>query len=70
MDDIKCSSCGHTGKSEEGWTRCPECGHTLCHNCSKQESKEKQDLEKLRKGGSYERVTTLCPSCGYGMINL
>ncbi len=70
VEEVKCSSCGHTGTVDEGWSRCPECGHTTCHRCGTQQKKEKQDLEKLRKGDAYERVTTICPSCGYEMFNL
>lgn len=72
MQEIKCSSCGHLEKTSDNWLKCPECGHTLCTNCGTKEieKKEKKDLEKLRQGGAYERITTLCPSCGYGMINL
>ncbi len=72
VEMIKCSSCGHTEKTSDSWLKCPECGHTLCNNCGTKENekKEKQDLEKLRQGGAYERITTFCPSGGYGMINL
>jgi len=68
--ELKCRSCGHIEESGENMLECPQCGYTLCRRCGFQKQKEKKDLEKLRKGERFERVTTICPSCGYGMFHL
>jgi hypothetical protein len=32
-------------------------------------SKESRDIEKLREGDSYTRISVLCPSCSIGMFS-
>ncbi len=63
MADKKCTSCGHTGKPEDKWLKCPECSYTMCHRCGDQKRKEQSDLETLRTGHARERIRVLCPNC-------
>jgi hypothetical protein len=65
----KCDSCGLKFGSEEGWMECPDCGKNYCPRCSDRMSKESRDIEKLREGDSYTRISVLCPSCSINMFS-
>jgi len=71
MSEVKCSSCGHVEVANNQWVKCPECGYTMCNNCGLQNAKkEKQDLEKMRSGNTFERMEVHCPSCKFEMLRL
>jgi predicted RNA-binding Zn-ribbon protein involved in translation (DUF1610 family) len=68
MAEIICASCGHKGKAEDKWLKCPECGYTMCHRCGIQKKKEQKLLETIRTGDAHERAMATCPNCNYDMF--
>lgn len=63
MSEEKCTECGFAGETNDKWLKCPKCHYSMCPECRPQEQKEQNELEKVRTGDPYERMSALCPSC-------
>lgn len=71
MAEVKCTDCDVVAeKSLEGWTHCEECDSKYCPKCSGRFREEKEKIERLKKGGPWERLEVLCPKCNSYLHNL
>lgn len=64
-EKVRCTRCdAEAGDSLEGWTHCEECDADYCPNCSGDFREEREQIERLRNGSAWDRLTILCPRCG------